>query len=255
MAGHLAGQAHRASCSRFRELLHAHRDELAALITAEHGKVHSDALGEVARGLEVVEFACGIPHLLKGGFSENVSTRVDSYSIRQPLGVVAGITPFNFPAMVPMWMFPIAIAGGQHLRAQAVGEGPLGVDPARRAVAARPGCPTASSTSCTATRWRSTRLLDAPGRTRRVSFVGSTPIARYVYETRHRARQARAGARRRQEPHARAARRRPRPRRRRGGLGRASARRASAAWRSPSWSPSTRSATSWSTRSRSGSPG
>ncbi|WP_344496456.1 aldehyde dehydrogenase family protein, partial [Nonomuraea monospora] len=97
---------------RFRELMYAHRDELAALISAEHGKVHSDALGEVARGLEVVEFACGIPHLLKGGYSEGVSTRVDSYSIRQPLGVVAGITPFNFPAMVPMWMFPIAIACG-----------------------------------------------------------------------------------------------------------------------------------------------
>ncbi|WP_189251326.1 aldehyde dehydrogenase family protein, partial [Streptosporangium pseudovulgare] len=97
---------------RFRELVDAHAGELAALISAEHGKVHSDALGEVARGLEVVEFACGIPHLLKGGFSEGVSTRVDCYSIRQPLGVVAGITPFNFPAMVPMWMFPIAIACG-----------------------------------------------------------------------------------------------------------------------------------------------
>ncbi|MGW5490424.1 aldehyde dehydrogenase family protein, partial [Streptosporangium sandarakinum] len=97
---------------RFRELVDAHAGELAALISAEHGKVHSDALGEVARGLEVAEFACGIPHLLKGGFSEGVSTRVDSYSIRQPLGVVAGITPFNFPAMVPMWMFPIAIACG-----------------------------------------------------------------------------------------------------------------------------------------------
>jgi malonate-semialdehyde dehydrogenase (acetylating)/methylmalonate-semialdehyde dehydrogenase len=97
---------------RFRELVAAHRDELARLISSEHGKVLSDAAGEVARGLEVVEFACGIPHLLKGGFSENVSTRVDAYSILQPLGVVAGITPFNFPAMVPMWMFPVAIACG-----------------------------------------------------------------------------------------------------------------------------------------------
>ena len=96
----------------FRELVKNHAAELAALITSEHGKVASDAAGEVARGLEVVEFACGIPHLLKGGFSENVSTGVDSYSIRQPLGVVAGITPFNFPAMVPMWMFPVAIACG-----------------------------------------------------------------------------------------------------------------------------------------------
>jgi len=94
----------------FRELVRDHAVELAKLITDEHGKVATDAAGEVSRGLEVVEFACGIPHLLKGGYSENVSTGVDSYSIRQPVGVVAGITPFNFPAMVPMWMFPLAIA-------------------------------------------------------------------------------------------------------------------------------------------------
>ena len=94
----------------FRELLNERNEDLAALITAEHGKVHSDALGEVARGLEVVEFACGIPHLLSGGFTEQASTDVDVYSIRQPLGVVAVISPFNFPAMVPMWFFPIAIA-------------------------------------------------------------------------------------------------------------------------------------------------
>ena len=96
----------------FRELLHARRDELAAAITAEHGKVLADAAGEVQRGLEVVEYACGIPALLRGGFSENVSTEVDSYSIRQPLGVVAVISPFNFPAMVPLWFVPIAIACG-----------------------------------------------------------------------------------------------------------------------------------------------
>src|SRR5260370_24265645 len=96
----------------FRELIKRAGATLAAVISSEHGKVAADAAGEVARGLEVVEFACGIPHLLKGGFSENVSTRVDSYSIRQPLGVAVGITPFNFPAMVPMWMFPIAIACG-----------------------------------------------------------------------------------------------------------------------------------------------
>ena len=88
------------------------KDELAAAISAEHGKVLADALGEVGRGQEVVEFACGIPHLLKGGYSESVSTGTDVHSIRQPLGVVAGITPFNFPAMVPMWMFPVAIACG-----------------------------------------------------------------------------------------------------------------------------------------------
>ncbi|MCZ9342896.1 aldehyde dehydrogenase family protein, partial [Streptomyces sp. TRM76130] len=97
---------------RFRALLDAHRDELAALITAEHGKVHSDALGEVARGLEIVDLACGITVQLKGELSTQVATRVDVAAIRQPLGVVAGITPFNFPAMVPMWMFPIAIACG-----------------------------------------------------------------------------------------------------------------------------------------------
>ncbi|MDQ1585910.1 MAG: malonate-semialdehyde dehydrogenase (acetylating) / methylmalonate-semialdehyde dehydrogenase, partial [Actinomycetota bacterium] len=96
----------------FRELLNSRKEELAAIITAEHGKVLSDAVGEVTRGLEVVEFACGIPHLLKGGFSENVSTKVDVYSIRQPLGVVGIISPFNFPAMVPMWFFPVAIACG-----------------------------------------------------------------------------------------------------------------------------------------------
>src|SRR4029077_2048901 len=96
----------------FRELVRSHHAEIAARITAEHGKVLSDAAGGVARGLELVDFACGIPHLLKGGFSENVSTGVDAYSIRQPVGVVAGITPFNFPAMVPMWMFPIALACG-----------------------------------------------------------------------------------------------------------------------------------------------
>src|SRR5947208_1231736 len=97
---------------RFKELAENAADELSRLIAREHGKTVSDAAGELARGLEVIEFACGIPHLLKGEFSENVGTGVDAYSVRQPLGVVAGITPFNFPAMVPMWMFPVAIACG-----------------------------------------------------------------------------------------------------------------------------------------------
>ena len=97
---------------RFRELLVEHTDELAAIITREHGKVLSDAKGEVARGLEVVEFACGIPQLLKGEFSEQAATGIDVYSFRQPVGVVAGITPFNFPAMIPLWMSPVAIATG-----------------------------------------------------------------------------------------------------------------------------------------------
>ncbi len=96
----------------FRELCDRHREDLAKLVTAEHGKVLEDARGEVARGIEVVEFACGIAHLLKGEFSENVSSGVDASSVRQPLGVVAGITPFNFPVMVPMWMYPVAIACG-----------------------------------------------------------------------------------------------------------------------------------------------
>ena len=96
----------------FRELLNARKGELAEIITSEHGKVVSDALGEGRRGQEVVEFACGMPHLLKGGFTENASTKVDVYSLRQPLGVVGIISPFNFPAMVPMWFFPIAIAAG-----------------------------------------------------------------------------------------------------------------------------------------------
>ena len=96
----------------FRQLVHAHRDELASLVTAEHGKVLNDAIGEVTRGLEVVEFACGIPHLLKGAYSESASTGVDVYSMRQPVGVCGIISPFNFPVMVPMWFFPIAIAAG-----------------------------------------------------------------------------------------------------------------------------------------------
>lgn len=96
----------------FKALLEQHRDELAALIVSEHGKVYSDALGELTRGIEVVEFACGIPHLIKGEYSADVGSGVDSFSLMQPLGVVAGITPFNFPAMVPMWMFPIALACG-----------------------------------------------------------------------------------------------------------------------------------------------
>jgi len=97
---------------KFKELIEKNLDEITKLIVSEHGKVYEDAKGSLTRGLEVVEFACGIPHLLKGEFAENVGTDVDSWSIRQPLGVCAGITPFNFPAMVPMWMFPISIACG-----------------------------------------------------------------------------------------------------------------------------------------------
>jgi methylmalonic acid semialdehyde dehydrogenase len=166
---------------RFRELVDRSRDELARLISSEHGKVHSDALGEVARGIEVVEFACGIPHLLKGGFSENVSTRVDSYSIRQPLGVVAGITPFNFPAMVPMWMFPIAIACGNTFVLK-----PSEKDPSASLLLAdlwrRAGLPDGVFNVVQGDKEAVDRLLAHPD-VRAVSFVGSTPIARYVYET------------------------------------------------------------------------
>ena len=165
----------------FREILNARKDEVAAAITAEHGKVLSDALGEVTRGLEVVEFACGIPHLLKGGFSENVSTNVDSFSIRQPLGVTAIISPFNFPAMVPMWFFPLAIAAGN-------------------AVILKPSEKDPSAALLLAHMWKEAGLPDGVfnvvhgdkesvdallthADVKSISFVGSTPIARYVYET------------------------------------------------------------------------
>ncbi|MEV0406974.1 CoA-acylating methylmalonate-semialdehyde dehydrogenase [Actinoallomurus sp. NPDC050550] len=165
----------------FRELINRHRDELAAAITSEHGKVRADAAGEVARGLEVVEFACGIPHLLKGGFSENVSTRVDSYSIRQPLGVVAGITPFNFPAMVPMWMFPLAIACGNTFVLK-----PSEKDPSASVLIAElwkeAGLPEGVFNVVHGDKAAVDGLLTHPD-VSAVSFVGSTPIARYVYET------------------------------------------------------------------------
>jgi malonate-semialdehyde dehydrogenase (acetylating)/methylmalonate-semialdehyde dehydrogenase len=165
----------------FRELVRRHRAELAALISSEHGKVESDAAGEVARGLEVVEFACGIPHLLKGGYSENVSSKVDSYSIRQPLGVVAGITPFNFPAMVPMWMFPVAIACGNTFVLK-----PSEKDPSTAVRLAElwqeAGLPDGVFNVVHGDKTGVDALLAHPD-VRAVSFVGSTPIARYVYET------------------------------------------------------------------------
>jgi malonate-semialdehyde dehydrogenase (acetylating) / methylmalonate-semialdehyde dehydrogenase len=165
----------------FRELVVAHRDELAARITAEHGKVASDAAGEVARGLEVVDFACGIPHLVKGGYSENVSTGVDAYSIRQPVGVAAGITPFNFPAMVPMWMFPIALACGNTFVLK-----PSEKDPSASLLLAEllaeAGLPDGAFNVVHGAKEAVDTLLTHPD-VRAVSFVGSTPIARYIYET------------------------------------------------------------------------
>nr|WP_176722733.1 CoA-acylating methylmalonate-semialdehyde dehydrogenase [Micromonospora sp. II] len=165
----------------FRELVNQHKQELAELITAEHGKVVSDALGEVTRGLEVVEFACGIPHLLKGGYSEGVSTNVDVYSIRQPVGVCAVISPFNFPVMVPMWFVPIAIAAGN-----AVVLKPSEKDPSASLLVARlweqAGLPAGVFNVVHGDKVAVDRLLEHPD-VKAVSFVGSTPIARYVYET------------------------------------------------------------------------
>jgi malonate-semialdehyde dehydrogenase (acetylating) / methylmalonate-semialdehyde dehydrogenase len=164
----------------FRELIRGRQAELAALLSAEHGKVVADAAGEVSRGLEVVEFACGIPHLLKGGFSENVSTGVDAYSIRQPLGVVAGITPFNFPAMVPMWMFPIAIACGNCFVLK-----PSEKDPSASLLLAEllaeAGLPDGVFNVVHGDKEAVDAVLTHPG-IRAVSFVGSTPVARYVSE-------------------------------------------------------------------------
>lgn len=165
----------------FRELLNEGRQELAGLITAEHGKVLADALGEIGRGQEVVEFACGIAHLLKGGYSEAVSTRVDSWSIRQPLGVVAVISPFNFPAMVPMWFFPIAIAAGNSVILK-----PSEKDPSAALWLARcwqrAGLPDGVFTVLQGDRVAVEGLL-AHEDVAAVSFVGSTPIARHVYQT------------------------------------------------------------------------
>jgi malonate-semialdehyde dehydrogenase (acetylating) / methylmalonate-semialdehyde dehydrogenase len=166
---------------RMRELVDANRKEIASLLTAEHGKVLSDALGEVARGLENIEFACGIPHLLKGGYSEQASGGVDVYQIRQPLGVVAGITPFNFPAMVPMWMFANALACGNTFVLK-----PSERDPSASMLLAdllkQAGLPDGCFNVVQGDKLAVDRLLEHPD-VAAISFVGSTPIARYVYET------------------------------------------------------------------------
>ena len=164
----------------FRQLLQDHADELAAVITAEHGKVHSDALGEIARGLENVEFASGVPQLLKGGFSEQASTGVDVYSIRQPLGVVAGVTPFNFPAMVPLWMCANAIACGNAFILK-----PSEKDPSASLVLAdlwkQAGLPDGVFTVLQGDKEAVEALLNHPD-VAALSFVGSTPVARSIYE-------------------------------------------------------------------------
>jgi malonate-semialdehyde dehydrogenase (acetylating) / methylmalonate-semialdehyde dehydrogenase len=165
----------------FRELLHRRQHELAAIVTAEHGKVLADAMGEVARGLENVEFATGVPNLLKGGFSEQASTDIDVYSIRQPLGVVAGITPFNFPAMVPLWMCANAVAAGNAFVLK-----PSEKDPSASLFLAElwadAGVPPGVFSVVQGDKEAVDRLLTHPD-IAAVSFVGSTPIARYIYET------------------------------------------------------------------------
>ena len=164
----------------FREILNARKEEVAALITAENGKVLSDALGEVTRGQEVVEFACGIAHLLKGGYTEGASTDVDVYSIRQPLGVVAIISPFNFPAMVPMWFFPIAIAAGNSVIIK-----PSEKDPSAINLIAQmwkeAGLPDGVFNVVHGDKVAVDRLIEHSD-VKSISFVGSTPIARYIYE-------------------------------------------------------------------------
>lgn len=165
----------------FRELLNARKDEVAAILTNEHGKVTSDALGEIARGLEVVEFATSIPHLMKGEYSENVSTGVDVYSLHQPLGVVGIISPFNFPAMVPLWFFPIAIAAGNTVVLK-----PSEKDPSAAIWMAKllkeAGLPDGVFNVVHGDKESVDALLEHPD-IASISFVGSTPIAKYIYET------------------------------------------------------------------------
>src|SRR5262249_7510904 len=165
----------------FRDLVERHKKELAEILTREHGKVLADAMGEVNRGLEVVEFACGVPQLLKGEFSENVSTDVDSFSIRQPLGVVAGITPFNFPAMVPMWMYPIAIACGNTFILKPSEKDPSAANFCAQLLA-EAGLPAGVFNVIHGDKVAVDAILGHPG-IHGVSFVGSTNVARYVYET------------------------------------------------------------------------
>ncbi len=166
---------------KYKELLEKNRDKLAALIGSEHGKVLADATGEVTRGIEVVEFVCGIPHLLKGEFTENVGTNVDSFSMRQPLGVCAGITPFNFPAMVPMWMYPVAIACGNTFVLK-----PSERDPSAPLLVAElfreAGGPEGVLNVVNGDKEAVDAILTHPD-IDAVSFVGSTPIAEYVYHT------------------------------------------------------------------------
>ncbi|MDE1895922.1 MAG: aldehyde dehydrogenase family protein, partial [Rhodospirillales bacterium] len=166
---------------KFKDLMEQHADELAEMISSEHGKVFSDAKGEVARGIEVIEFACGIPELLKGEFTENVGTNIDSYSVRQSLGVCAGITPFNFPAMVPLWMFPVAIACGNSFILKISEKVPSAA--LRMAeLLKQSGLPDGVFNVVNGDKDVVEQLLNDK-RIAAISFVGSTPIAEYVYTT------------------------------------------------------------------------
>ena len=166
---------------KFLELVNQHKDALAHAITAEHGKVFTDAQGEVARGIDIIEFACGIPQLLKGDFTDQVSTGIDNWTLRQPLGVVAGITPFNFPVMVPMWMFPVAIAAGNTFVLK-----PSPIDPSASLMMAellkQAGLPDGVFNVVQGDKEAVDALIAHPD-VKAVSFVGSTPIANYIYET------------------------------------------------------------------------
>ena len=166
---------------KFLELLNRHRDDLARMITAEHGKVFTDAQGEVTRGIEIVEFACGIPQLLKGAFSDQASTGIDNWTLRQPLGVVAGITPFNFPVMVPMWMFPVALATGNTFILK---PSPLDPSPSIRMaeLLKEAGLPDGVFNVVQGDKDSVDALLEHPD-VKALSFVGSTPIAHKIYET------------------------------------------------------------------------
>jgi malonate-semialdehyde dehydrogenase (acetylating)/methylmalonate-semialdehyde dehydrogenase len=167
--------------NRFLALLNTHKDALARAITLEHGKVFTDAQGEVERGIDIVEFACGIPQLLKGDYTDQVSTGIDNWTLRQPLGVVAGITPFNFPVMVPMWMFPVAIAAGNTFVLK-----PSPTDPSASLLYAdlmkQAGFPDGVFNVVQGDKVAVDALLEHPD-VKAISFVGSTPIANYIYET------------------------------------------------------------------------
>src|SRR5258706_9003525 len=166
---------------KFNELMNQHRDEIATVITSEHGKVFSDAQGEVTRGIEVIEFACGIPHLLKGEFTEQVGGGIDAWSVRQPLGVAVGISPFNFPAMVPLWMLPVALACGNAFILK-----PSEKDPSASLIVAEwlkeAGLPDGVFSVVHGDKETVDALLHHPDISA-ISFVGSTPIAQYIYET------------------------------------------------------------------------